>query len=1119
MNARTSLPGKILRAAALVVIVASLFGMPGAAVPARAQAEGTDPHTPVQSPPLEQGGVDHQTLLDSMAAAPGEMSVVPLPENDDRIRITPTDSIPWRYIAQILFTYPSGPNKICTGYFIGPHTIVTAGHCVYDPVYGWTNRADVTPGQDGTTQPYGMAQAILTYSTDAWVNSGDPLYDYGAVQLDPSATIGYSTGWMEYGYFSDSYLGNYYLTGTANLAGYPMDKDAACGVGTAACLWWDSGPLTQISDTHLSYGMDTDFGDAGQDGAPIWVNDGGHFYATGINLFDAGGFVFPETDCLSGNNCGLRITPEMAVNFTTWSGQGPVTDCYTLALTHTGEGSDPAADPIKSQGCAPGQYLPGTIISLTASPAAHWEMDSWTGTNDDTSTALTNEVTMPASYHTVTANYRLICYAFSAAVTPVGGGSIYFNPPSNCPGGYGEGATVELVGLASSGYALKNWTGSLTSTSNPLTFTVSGPMSITANFVPALSGGTYDDQHPAFVYAPTPVPNYPTIGTNWTNYPSFGGPYLSTLHLSKGLGDSATVTIYGTGFKLYYTQGANREKMDVYLDDGVTPFATINMYGTTTVWKKLWTSPAIPAGVHTLRFVHVDGTLPGQIYADIDGLIVVPVPDIVPPAAISNLAAATGTSGGSVNLTWTAPGDDITAGTATSYLVRYSASPITSESAWNAATPITSGLPVPAAGGSPQSMTAAGLTPGATFYFAVRAKDEVANQGGLSNSPDAAAQVVIPLGMGVHDDNNSNISYGGAWIYYPLITGPYLKTLHLSNTVGNSATFYYSGASFTLTYTAAANRGKMDVYIDNVKVATLNMYSLATVWQKKWISPTVPMGIHTVRLVHFSGTYVDVDAITIPDSVPPAAIINLNGASGAAPGSVTLTWDAVGDDGISGTAASYQVRYSNTPISTEVLWTAATPITVGVPVPGPFGTPETMTVTGLFPGNTYYFSVRAKDDVGNLGGLSNSPGLQAAPTSPLAVGMHDDPNPNIVYLGAWTFYPSLTVSYGSTLHMATATTTGAAANNQVIFSFTGNRFILNYVKAPNRGIVDVYLDGIKVTTLNLYNSTTIWRATWDSELVVPTMPYGTHTVRLQQIFVSTTRPYMDVDAIEVRNDP
>jgi V8-like Glu-specific endopeptidase len=1101
MNTRTALIGKILRWAALVTILASLFGMPNA-IPANAQTEDPDPNIPVQLSPLEQGGVDHQTLLESMPAGTLNMSVIP---NDKRTRVTPTNTIPWQYIAQILFVYPNETTEICTGFFIGPFTIITAGHCVYNPGRGGAvTRADVTPGLDGTTSPYGMAQGILTYTTSGWYLSQDPLYDYGAVQLPPDATIGYATGWISYAYFSDTYMSNY-LSGTTNMAGYPLDRNADCPVANS-CLWWDSGPLTGITTQLLSYGMDTDPGDAGEDGAPIWINDGGNLYATGINLFDSNGLVFP-TGCGPGSNCGLRITSEVATNFTTWSGQGPVTDCFTLTLAHTGEGSDPSASPNKSAGCALSQYLPGTPISLTASPAAHWKMDSWVGTDDDLSTALTNTVTMQASNLTVTANYSLVCWAFSANVSPGGTGSLYFDPPSNCPGGYGDGTTIMVVALASPGYAPKNWTGSVTSSANPLLITVEEAKSITVNFVPALSGGTYDDQNPAFTYAPTTSTYPPIAASGWTNYPSGRtGSYNKTLHLSRTIGDSAEVSIYGTGFTLYYSRGPNRGKMNVFLDDDITPFATINMYSTSTTLKKTWKSPVIPAGVHTLRFVHATGK-----YVDIDGLIVAPVPDILPPAAISDLGAATGANGGCVVLTWTAPGDDITSGKVNKYLVRYSATPITNDTAWNAATAATIGLPIPAASGSPQTMTVSGLMPGATFFFAVRAQDEIPNLGGFSNSPGAVAKNIVPLSMGVHDDNDPNIAYGGAWTYKPSTTGYYLKTVHLSTAIGDSAMFFFYGTSFTLTYTKSPSRGKMDIYVDGNKVTTLNMKSTTAAWQKKWTSATLPPATHVIRLVHLSGTYVDVDAITIPDSVPPAAILNLNGTSGTIPGSVNLAWDAVGDDGITGTATSYLVRYSNTPITTETVWNASSPVTVGVPTPHVFGTHETMTVSGLFPGNTYYFSARAKDEAGNLGGLSNSPAMQAAPATPLAAGMHDDPDPNIVYLGGPWIYMNLTGPYNNTQHKVTATSAAAAANNQAVFSFTGRSFTLYYIQSTNRGKVDIYVDGNKIMTLNMYGATTVWQKKWTSPVYVS----GTHTVKIVQVFVSTTLKDVSVDAILV----
>jgi len=105
-----------------------------------------------------------------------------------------------------------------------------------------------------------------------------------------------------------------------------------------------------------------------------------------------------------------------------------------------------------------------------------------------------------------------------------------------------------------------------------------------------------------------------------------------------------------------------------------------------------------------------------------------------------DLAATPGTVTGSVDLSWTAPGDDAHIGTAASYLVRHSASVIDSPAGWEAATPVTSGVPNPKPAGQSEQMTVSGLTPGALYYFAVRAQDEVPNLGGLSNSPSAIAK-------------------------------------------------------------------------------------------------------------------------------------------------------------------------------------------------------------------------------------------------------------------------------------------------------------------------------------------------------------------------------------------
>ena len=110
-------------------------------------------------------------------------------------------------------------------------------------------------------------------------------------------------------------------------------------------------------------------------------------------------------------------------------------------------------------------------------------------------------------------------------------------------------------------------------------------------------------------------------------------------------------------------------------------------------------------------------------------------PDTIPPAAITNLALSGATSN-SIDLTWTAPGDDDNTGTATTYDIRYSTSLIT-EANWATATQV-SGEPSPAIAGSAEAMTVSGLSPSTTYYFAIKTSDEVPNTSSISNVPSLA---------------------------------------------------------------------------------------------------------------------------------------------------------------------------------------------------------------------------------------------------------------------------------------------------------------------------------------------------------------------------------------------
>lgn len=116
----------------------------------------------------------------------------------------------------------------------------------------------------------------------------------------------------------------------------------------------------------------------------------------------------------------------------------------------------------------------------------------------------------------------------------------------------------------------------------------------------------------------------------------------------------------------------------------------------------------------------------------------------IPPGAIVDLSAATGTNCGEVALLWTAAGNNGALGAALSYVVKYSPNPITNQTEFdNATTFPQSWTPEPP--GESENHTVTGLASGQTYYFAVEAVDGVPLQASMSNNPvSAMAKPSIP---------------------------------------------------------------------------------------------------------------------------------------------------------------------------------------------------------------------------------------------------------------------------------------------------------------------------------------------------------------------------------------
>jgi hypothetical protein len=142
----------------------------------------------------------------------------------------------------------------------------------------------------------------------------------------------------------------------------------------------------------------------------------------------------------------------------------------------------------------------------------------------------------------------------------------------------------------------------------------------------------------------------------------------------------------------------------------------------------------------------------------------------------------------SLTLHWTATGDDGAVGTAALYDLRTSDAAITAAN-WDAATAV-GGLPAPAASGTTQSCVVRGLTPGTTYYFALRVRDDAGNWSEVSNvvrwdgvldesPPPAPTELAAGLsGEGIHLtwSPSSAADLAGYSVYRATAqTGPYTR--------------------------------------------------------------------------------------------------------------------------------------------------------------------------------------------------------------------------------------------------------------------------------------------------------------------------------------------------------
>jgi glutamyl endopeptidase len=227
---------------------------------------------------------------------------------DERTRIVSTTTAPWKYICALEIVAPIG-RFVGTAWVVAPRTLITAGHCVFDPIQmgGWASEVVVTPGQDRELRPFGSVRVARFSALDAWVERQEQDFDIAALHLDADL-FGIDEG-FQVGALSDDDLRD----SLVNVSGYPFKP------GGGQEQWWARNRIRAVTERRIFYDVDTS---GGQSGGPAYIfpNDDSSPVVVGIHAYGVGGT--PDSIPFEVNSAP-RIIPEVVEQIQAWIDADP----------------------------------------------------------------------------------------------------------------------------------------------------------------------------------------------------------------------------------------------------------------------------------------------------------------------------------------------------------------------------------------------------------------------------------------------------------------------------------------------------------------------------------------------------------------------------------------------------------------------------------------------------------------------------------------------------------------------------------------------------------------------------------------------------------------------------
>jgi uncharacterized repeat protein (TIGR02543 family) len=182
-----------------------------------------------------------------------------------------------------------------------------------------------------------------------------------------------------------------------------------------------------------------------------------------------------------------EATPGVRYVFASWNDGGgqshtvsapPSTETYVASFEIeyrlVGSMNPPSGGTLTPSGVS--WYREGEGVTVLAVPKPGYTFSGWAGDITGGTNPYNLVMTSPKS---VTAQFTQNQYVLNVSVSPAGSGVVSRSPEKAT---YVYGETVTLTAQPALGYSFSGWSGDGSGTSNPLTVTIDGPKSVTAQF-------------------------------------------------------------------------------------------------------------------------------------------------------------------------------------------------------------------------------------------------------------------------------------------------------------------------------------------------------------------------------------------------------------------------------------------------------------------------------------------------------------------------------------------------------------------------------------------------------------------------------------------------------------